>query len=468
VRRRERAVALSLTLVAVGCGDEPQSFAPSNVHASVNASIATVVNVQWTTAEPSIGYVSYGTTPNLGTNTAIESVATTSHSASIVGASPSTTYYYRVATWQHLDTGASPVATVTTGAAPSDLPVFTVSGDSASDNGFKDLLLLPVIAQRPIITVVAPTGRVLWYHAEDKGRSVTRARFSSDGKAVLYNAIGNGTTTTSEIVRVPLDGSSVTSLAVPNLGKDFVQLANGNYAALVSDVRASGTNPMLRGDKLVEIDANGNATTIVSLWDCFDPATYPGDGANGDWTGAAAMGFLDNDDKDPSNDVFYLSVRNLSTVVRVLRSTGKCDRAIGAAAPAINFAAGSSPFLHPGGVFANDSTLLVFDADGAGTGTSRGIEYTLDLTALTATQTWQYQPTPALHVDTPAGSVSSLTNNRRLVNWSTAGKLEVASFTPGTGSSSTKDVVWSMQVPAGTTFGYHVRTTSLDQPVNKP
>jgi hypothetical protein len=453
-------------LVAAGCGDEPKSFAPSDVRASSNASIATVVNVEWTTAEPSIGYVSYGTTPNLGSSTAIESVATTKHSASIIGAAPSTKYYFRVLTWQHLDTGASPVATVTTGAAPSDLPVFTVTGDSTTTNGFNELLLLPVLAQKPTIMLLSPSGQVLWYHAEDQGRTVTRARFSLDQKSVLYNAIGNGTTTTSEIVRVPLDGSSPTSLPVQDLGRDFVELANGNYAALVSDVRPSGTS-MLRGDKLVEIDPTGKATTIVSTWDCFDPAKNPGDGTNGDWTGADAFGFIDNDDKDPSNDEFYLSLRNLNTVARVVRSTGKCDWIVGGTAPTLNFAPGSSPFVHPGGLYGISTELLVFDTDGAGTGMSRAIDYTLDLTALTATQSWQYTPSPPVHVDAP-GTVSSLTNNRRLVNWSTAGKLELVGVTPGNASSGASDVRWSLHAPAGVTFGYHVRAASLEDLTNKP
>ncbi len=464
MRRGERAFALSLALVAFGCGDEPKSFAPSSVHASASASIATVVNVAWTTTEPSIGYVSYGTTPNLGSSTPIESVAGTNHSAGLIGLLPNTTYYYRVVTWQDLDAGASPVASLKTGALPSDLPVLTQTGDATSTNGFNELLLLPIVTQKPIISVVAPTGQILWYYEETKGRTVTRARFSADQKAVLYNAIGNDTTIPSEIVRVALDGSSVTSVAVPGLGRDFVELANGDYAALVSDVRASGS-AMLRGDKLVELDATGKQTSIVSLWDCFDPTKFPGDGTNGDWTGAAALGFNSNDDKDVTNDVFYVSLRNLNTVVRVVRSAAKCDWVIGAAAPTVNFAMGSSPFVHPGGVFASNTELLVFDSDGAGTTTSRAIDYTLDLTALTATQSWQYTTTPPVHADS-LGGVSSLTNNRRLVNWSTAGKIEVVNATGSTSAAS--DVRWSLQAPAGVSFGYHVRAASLEDLTNQP
>ncbi len=456
---------LALPLVTVGCGDEPESFAPSNVRASANATVPTVVNIEWTTDKPSVGYVSYGTTSELGKSTTLETMATTKHTASLVGVSPSTKYYYRVFTWQDLDTGASPVASLTTNAAPSNLPVLTVTGDSASDNGFKELLLLPIIGQKPLVSVVASNGQLLWYYSEDKGRTVTRARFSVDGKSVLYNAIGNGTAP-SEIVRVALDGSSVTSLGVPDLGRDFVQLANGDYVALVNDVRPSGTT-MLRGDKLVEFDATGAPRTIVSLWDCFDPTQYPGDGANGDWTGAVAISLSGSDDSDLSNDVFYLSLRNLNSVVRVPRATGKCDAVIGAAGPTIPFAAGSSTFVHPGGIFGSAGKLEVLDSDGAGAGMSRALEYTLDATAATATESFRYTPSPPIHVDA-LGGVAALTGNRWLVNWSTAGKLEVVGLPADAALGKAPDVRWSLTAPAGTTFGYHVRTASLDAPINEP
>jgi hypothetical protein len=465
VRRASSAGALALLLVAAGCGDEPKSFAPSNVRAGASATIPSVINIEWTTAEPSIGYVSYGTSAELGKNTAMETVPTTKHRASLLGLSPNTKYYYRVLTWQDLDAGASPVGSLTSNAAPVNLPVLTVTGDTTSNNGFNELLLLPIVGQKPLVSVVASNGQLLWYYSEDKGRTVTRARFSVDGKSVLYNAIGNAATP-SEIVKVALDGSSVSAVAVPDLGRDFVQLTNGDYVALVNDVRASGTS-MLRGDKLAEIDATGKITTIVSLWDCFDPTKYPGDASNGDWTGAIAISLSGGEDADPSNDVFYLSLRNLSSVVRIARSSGKCDAVIGAAGATIGFAPGSSTFVHPGGLFGSAGKLDLLDADGAGPGVSRALEYTLDTTNGTATEAFRYTPSPPIHVDA-LGGVAALVGNRWLANWSTAGKIEVVGLPANAPVGMTPELRWSLTAPAGTTFGYHVRTPNLDQPVNEP
>lgn len=449
-----RAFALACTFALLGCGDEAKSFAPSNVQAAPNPAVATLTQISWNTSAPSIGYVNYGLTEDLGTTSAVEAESTTTHRLSLFGLTPNTRYYYQVVTWDGHNAGASPIQNVTTGATPGAVPTFSITGDT-SEAGMDELLLLPVTAgANPVIVVVTPSGQVLWYHVEDRMRTVTRARFSKDQKSVLYGAIDAAGD--SEIVRVALDGSSQSSVKVKDLGADFVELANGNYAAIVAD--SHGT--MLRGDKIVEVTPAGTSTDVISMWDCFDPATFPGDGTNGEWTGADALSVSEGSDGE-ADDVFYLGLRALSTVVQVARGSGKCDWVLGAAAPTLAFATAADAFVHPGGLVLSGTSLLLLDADGAGTTTSRAMQYTLDLTAKTATKSWSYVPSSPMHVSS-LGSVSALTGKRWLVNWSTAGKLElVDDMTP-------PRVLWSLTAPQSSTFGYHVRTDSIDAPENKP
>jgi hypothetical protein len=457
VRAAARALAIASTFATAGCGDEAKSFAPADVRASTNPAVATLVDVQWTTPAPAIGYVGYGTTPSLGSVSAIEPTSTTQHKVSLFGLTPGTTYYYQVVVWQGHDAGESSVQTVTAGAVPASLPTFTTTGD-VSENGMDELVLLPVTTSKPVVVVLSPKGQVLWYHEEDRPRTVTRARFSTDKTSVLYDAIDAGGD--SEIVRVALDGSSQTAVPVKGLGNDFVQLTNGNgnFAALVADTRDSN-GTMLRGDKIVEVTPSGTPTDIASIWSCFDPATAPGDGPAGEWTGASALVVDEGSSKmDESDDVFYVALRDLSTIVRIPRATGKCDSVIGKTMPTVTFADPADPFAHPGGFNVASTDLIVLDADGVN-GSSRAIEYTLDLTANTATKSWSYTPTPAVHV-TSLGHVSQLTQGRRLVNWSSAGRVDLA------GKNGAQ--VWSLTGPAGATFGHHVRTDSLDDPSSKP
>ncbi len=456
MRAAARVLTLASTLATAGCGDEAKSFAPADVRAGANPAVATLVDVQWTTSAPAVGYVGYGTTPSLGSVSAIERTSTTQHKVSLFGLTPGTTYYYQVVIWQGHDAGESQVQSVTTGAVPTTLPTFTTTGDT-SESGMDELVLMPVTTTKPLVVVVSPKGQVLWYHEEDRPRTVTRARFSSDKASVLYDAIDAGGD--SEIVRVALDGSSQSAVPVKGLGNDFVQLTNGNFAALAADTRDSN-GMMLRGDKLVEVTPGGTATDVASIWNCFNPATAPGDGPAGEWTGASALVVDEGASKtDESDDVFYVALRDLSTIVRIPRATGKCDTVIGKTMPTVSFADPADAFAHPGGFNASSTDLAVLDADGAGAGTSRAIEYALDLTANTATKSWSYTPSPAVHV-TSLGHVSQLTQGRRLVNWSTAGRLDLA--------DKNGAQLWSLTGPAGATFGHHVRTDSLDDPSSKP
>jgi len=457
VKRAERAVALACTFLAFGCGDETKSFAPTDVQAGPNPVVATLTQVTWTTSAPSIGYVSYGLTQSLGTTTTLEAQDATTHEVNLYGLTPNTQYYYQVVTWDGADAGESSIQTLTTGAPPSDLPAFTKTGDT-SENGMDEIVLLPVtVGASSVIVAVAPSGQVLWYHVADGGQTVTRVRFSKDGTSVLYGSI-DPAGQNSEIIRVALDGKSQVTWKVPGLGPDFVELSNGNFAAIVADTQTSN-GATLKGDKIVEITPNDQSTDIVSMWSCFDPAKFPGDGTNGEWTGADALTVNEGaSTTDESDDVFYLGLRNLSTVVEVPRASGKCDWVLGAAAPTLAFDTAANAFVHQGGLVISGTSLLVLDADGA-PGTSRGMQYALDLNAKTATETWTYTPSPAVHV-TSLGAVSPLTGNRWLVNWSTAGKLELV--------NDMNQVLWSLTGPAGSTFGYHVRTDSIDAPENKP
>lgn len=451
-----RVIALGSTLVTLGCGDEAKSFAPSDVKAAANPNVATLTQFTWTTSAPSIGYVSYGLTSSLGTTSAPEKTSATTHQLSVYGLKPNTEYYYQVVTWDGHDAGESAIQTMTTGATPSAVPAFTVTGDT-SENGMDELLLLPVTAgANPVVVVVTPSGQVLWYHVESRRRSVTRARFSNDGKSVLYGAIDAGGD--SEIVRVALDGSNQSAVSVKNLGADFFELANGNYAAIVADSRDSG-GKTLRGDKIVEVTPSGMPTDVVSMWSCFDPTKFPGDGANGEWTGADALYVNEGTSTtDESDDVFYLGLRDLSTVVQVARQTAKCDWVLGAAGGTLSFVTPTDAFAHQGGMALSGSAVLVLDADGSAA-TSRAMQYTLDLNAKTATTSWSYVPASPVQVSS-LGAVSALTGKRWLVNWSNAGKLEL--------TDDASHVLWSLTAPQGSAFGYHVRTDSIDAPENKP
>ena len=444
-------------LAAACASDALPDTAPTAVSATMNPSVATAVTITWTTATPTKGYVSYGTTTALSASVPFETTAATAHSRTLFLA-PNTTYYYRVVTWDapNATAGASDVLSFRTAALPAGFPQFTVQNIPVKDMGgvseepMQDFVVIPFVGQKTTLVLVDPAGTPVWYRVEERDRRVTRARLSSDKKAVLYSAAGKDAATApeSEVVRAPLDGSATTSVRIPNLGADFAVDTAGTVAALVPEVRSvNGVN--VTGDQIVEVTSDGMPRAVWSTFDCFDPLTSPGDMADGLWTAASAL------QVSSAADAYFVALKNLSTVVKVDRKTHACTWMVGADPKAtLHYAAGSAPFARPGSFSGDDTRLVVFDTTGNTSG-ARFMDYTLDQTMLTATQVQTYPAAPSVKV-TAFGEATTVIGNDRLVNFGSGGKLELV--------DKVGQLKWSLQVTSGESLAYHTAFRDLSAP----
>ena len=430
-----------------------------DVSAEVSDSIRTVVNVTWTTDEPTIGYVQYGPTEDMEFSTPLEAEEGSEHRMTLLGLKADTEYYYRVVTWDGDDGAASEVSTVATGELPGGLPAREVTGD-----GHDMLTVVPILTSTSaVITVIDPDGDIVWYHtderADDGALQFFRARLSVDGKSVIYNAanVSGDPAENSELVRVALDGSGSDSVEVPFLAHDFVEHPDGTLAALVAESRDFEGAP-LKGNALVEISPDGEQTTVWSSWDCFDPAVHLSDAPEVGWTFANAL------DYDSSEDVYYLGMRNFSSIARVDRS-GECDWVLGlTGARGIDFAPGSRPFLHqhqfeliPGDPH---DQLLVFDNEGRADAYSQVIAYELDLEAEVATELWTYMSDPPVFTFV-LGEPIVLTGGDLFIAWSGSGQLERL--------NEDRESQWKVTMPSGFIFGFATVADTLYSPdANRP
>jgi len=437
------ACAVLGCVLVCSCGDSEETRRPSDVVAEVSDEISTVVSVTWRTDLESIGYVEYGVTRDMDQNTPLETDESRDHALSVLGLLADTDYYYRVITWDADGAAASEIETFRTGALPASLPsVEQEGGDHA------ELIVAPLTGEASAVVVMDPDGNLVWYHLDDRGFELRRARISFDGSSVLYGAAGPIDTPAddSEIVRVALDGSESSAVTVPGLGFDFVEHEDGTLAALVAETRDFEGEP-LRGDQIVEIDSDGELTTIWSAWDCFDPADVPGDDPELGWTFANAL------DYDAEQDKYFVGLRNLSSIVKVDRASGECDWVLGAAAGTIEFADEAEPFLHQSQFHVRGTHVIVLD--GGPDGDSRVLDYQLDEEANTVTQVWSYVPDPSVDAGLLGQPTRLADGNETFINWGEAGKLE--RVTPD-GES-----LWSAQLEPGYSIGYHTLVTSLYQ-----
>jgi hypothetical protein len=437
-----RGIGLALLPLGFACGDSVDPRRPAEVVAEVSPQISTVINVSWRTDEDAIGYVEYGTTEALGLTTPLEETATREHRVSLLGLQSDTQYYYRVVTWDGDDAARSALSSLRTGNLPLGLPALTRTGE-----GHDQFTLVPILGGTTAVTILDQAGEIVWYHTDDRELDFYRARLSRDGTSVIYNAatVSGDPADNSELVRVSLDGSSTSSVPVPLLAHDFVELEDGTLAAIAFEYRDFEGQP-LRGNKLVEIAPDGTQTTVWSAWDCFDPAEELGDDPAQGWTFANAL------DYDPGEDAYYVGMRNFSSIAKVNRASGECEWVLGLYASTFDFASGSALFLHQHQFQVRGNRILILDNEGSPSDISRVLEFELDVEAQLATQVWSYVSNPSVYTFV-LGEPIRFDDGGTFINWSAAGQME--RLTAG------GEVSWKINTGAGYIFGFSTLAPSL-------
>lgn len=403
----------------------------------VSPDMPTVATLTWATSEPARCDVAYG--PDGELLTPVEDGEATEHEVTLLGLPPNTPFSWAIQV-EGQEEGAEGEGS--TGTLPTDLPLMTVQGQGME--GWMVTTLLGTVTG-PII--LDGQGRPVWFHREDRELDVYRARLSVDGKSVLYNAasVSGDPADDSEIVRVSLDGATVESIPIPLLAHDFVELPDGTLAALqVEDREVDGV--VVRGNRIVEVAPGGEPVSTWTTWDCFDPALHPGDDPALGWTFANAL------DHDAENDDYLVSLRNFSSIVRVDRATGACEAVLGDEAATYTFASGSQRFMHSHQFDWWDNHLLVFDNEGASGMVSRVLEYTVDDSARTLTETWSYTADPEVYVFV-LGDVHRYEDGDTLVTWSVSGQVDRVA------PDGTLD--WRLNASMGGAFGFNVPVGSL-------
>lgn len=445
-----RSTVLLAVLVA-GCGasDEEEPWAPRDVEAEVNDNVSTVVNVSWTTVDRTLGYVQYGPDEDMELRTPLEGTKSSKHDVPLLGLKEDTEYFYRVVTWDGEDAAASNVASVRTGDLPVAIPSTKVEGEP-----HEWFNVVPSIGKDTSVLIIDHDGDIVWYHQDDRDLDFYRARISNDGKSVIYNAasVSGDPADNSEIVTAALDGSGSTSVPVPLLAHDFVQHPDGTIGAIAVEFRDFEGNDRVpamevKGNKIVEVDADGNIETVWTTWDCFDPGEDPGEDIDIGWSLANAL------DYDPEEDVYYVGMRNFSSIAKVNRSTGECMWVLGFVGSSFEFSEGSQRFLHQHQFqLLGDDRILVMDNDGSIGNESRVLEYELDFENMVATQVWSYVADPIVYTFV-LGEPIRLLDGSTMVNWSAAGQMDLV--------NEDGEVTWKINTGAGAAFGFNTVVDSL-------
>jgi hypothetical protein len=388
--------------LAVGCAHPSTSIGIADVVVTPSDDVATVLTATWTTSAPATGRVRFGLEGALDRVTP-DTEEGTEHSMDLLGlpADADVSVQVEVGT-EHSETVAVP-----TGALPADIPTTTASGDAPGQ-----FLLTTATGPANWILMIDDQGRTVWYHRDDRGLSVFRARPSVDGTGIVYTSvIENGLASPdSEVIHVPWAGGAEQAVAVPDLAHDFVEQPDGTVVSL-----AFATQDGVEGNDLLAIDAAGAATEVWSTWDCFDPVENPGDDPEHGWTHANAV------DLDPVTGQYTVGLRNLATLAVVDPTDRSCPWALGGSGGTLEIS--GARFIHEHQFERTADGMLVFDNDGAPGNESRAIEYAIDLPAGTATERTTFVADPPLY-SFIMGDVHRFLGGDTLVLWSTPGMID--------------------------------------------
>jgi len=454
VTRLPLTLLAASALAAGGCSDPPSdddsAVADASVEVILSELIPTVATVRWTpTDDHDAAYVTFGHGACEGTRAPAAVGEDGRLAAALVGMKPSSSYCLRAVEERGDDVLVVGEEDLVTGDLPADIaePTLALAEPAAAAPGFT-LTTLATIPAHAII--VDPDGDVVWWHRPQvtANSSISRLRLSRDGATLMYLATVGlqvvGHSAEQHLVRVALDGAELEPLWIPDAHHDFAELPDGSMAFITYDSRQV-LGDRVHGDRIVEIRPDGAEVEVFTVWDHFtydaDSIGHPALG----WTHANAL------HHDEIEDVYYLSLNNLDTVVKVDRSSGDLLWQLGG--DDSSFATDGPLFqrqhqVHP----LDDGNLLLFANGTTELQNSRAVEIALDESAWTAEVVWEHSADPPLFVYS-FGDVQRFASGLTAITWSTSGRID--QVTPG------HDVVSELSLPLGNGFGYSEWVESL-------
>ena len=339
----------------------PDDFAITDLSASVNETIGSIIEVTWEQNEPSSGYVAYRFEPALPTDdwmqSPTKSFAVGEHSELLLGIPYGSTVIWKlVADPDGAETELTTAdQTIDNDPLPPGCPVPSVrlsdrkGMDPATryllgsiDESLPDKIFWGFILDRE--------ARVVWALRPPEDRMFIQIQPSFDGTEILldYNSywmiFDNGAA--SSVARAKIDGSIVEEIDTPGLHHGFTETADHSilWAAYERDHSYD--------EWLYEKDASGVQRTVFKCMDLHDALGVDPDqgcGSNNVWW-------------DPKTDTVYFSFFWSDTVVHLDRETGDPIRWFGRLPGSYTFEPADSQFWLQHNAHLNDDGTLIVSA----------------------------------------------------------------------------------------------------------
>lgn len=402
---------------------------------------ATTMELQWHSAEPSHALLRYGIDSIEENEVSSGEEASTDHLVRLDLLRPDTEYLFRVELSSDGVLVGSETGSFQTPEVPDELPDLDIPVNELDEPGF---ILTALLGEVMAAVVISQEGYYAWWHLEEnQDLTIARVRLGPDGRSVYYNAYDRGERVGADaeyhMRRVEFDDGSVESFDIHGHHHDFVVHDDGTVGWIWGDMRWVGSE-IYRGDAIIETNPSGDERVIWSTWDhlAFDMSEECNDSEGTVWTHANALHY------DRESDTYYMSLRELDTVVAIDRSTGGTRWKLGGCESDFTTRDNSrTDGQHQ--ILPVDGGLLVYD-NRPDEAYSRVVEFALDHDTHVVRERWTYAAGGAYRTDV-LGDVHRLPSGDTLVAWSTAGVMDQVDVEG--------ELTWQAVFGFGTMLGYN-------------
>jgi hypothetical protein len=319
-----------------------------------------------------------------------------------------------------------------------------------------------------LLVLLDEYGEYIWTTTTGHG-FISRVYFDREESGLEYLSWALSWDGPGSIRRVKMSGEVWETIDITGAHTDYIWLPDGGYAAISYDLREfideDGEVHSVMGDRIVEVDAEGQEREIWNAFDLYTPdlsKTYwtmdlGTETGIKDWSHGNGLTY------DPDSDDYIISLAGLGSLVRVDRETGETLWQLSDSHG--GFVSTTGEFLVQGAhsvELLNENHLLVFnrnvknpldeqplDLEDA---CSEAMEIELSPEAGTATKTWSYQSDDCVLV-TFYGEARRLENGNTLVIFSSSGQISEA--------NPEGETVWQVNADVGGAFTFGDRAASL-------
>ncbi|MCB9762902.1 MAG: aryl-sulfate sulfotransferase [Alphaproteobacteria bacterium] len=339
---------------------------------------------------------------------------------------------------------------VTTGLFPAGLPTMVVSGDPGPLDG--RFLLGSLAGEHAAVVILNAEGELVWARVIPEGYASPQARLALGGGAVVHNVVDVGRMDDVGALNwVGFDGEVQRALETPGAHHTFAEQAPGEVGYLAVDVRTDDQGAGVVGDALVEVDADGQTTTVFSTWDQWpvryrpQPLFFP---QGYDWTHGNALEYV------PERDAWLACFGNIDTIAEMSRADGAVDFVIGAEGDYVFEPPESAIDFPHAPLWLDERRLVVFDSGEEG---GRPAQVTIfDIDRDSGVANVEHLIREGLPVNA-LGSAVPVGDDHLLISWGSDG---VAGLYTLEG-----DAVWDLKVQAG---GFFARLEVIDDLYGAP